>query len=100
VLFRSEQLQRETATAVTGYQFTNATKAVAVESLALAFERGEIRIIPDPTLIAELQAFESERLPSGLVRYGAPNGMHDDCVMALALAHQGIGYSGSWITLI
>lgn len=95
-----EQLQRETAIGVTGYQFTNATKAVAVESLALAFERGEIGIIPDPMLIAELQAFESERLPSGMVRYAAPPGMHDDTVMSLALAYQGLGYSGSWITLI
>jgi len=28
-----------------------------------------------------------ERLPSGSWRYGAPSGLHDDCVIALALAH-------------
>jgi hypothetical protein len=35
-------------------------------------------------------AYESEKLPSGLIRYGAPDGMHDDTVMALAIALYGI----------
>jgi hypothetical protein len=71
---------------VIGFQFTNATKADIVERLALAFERGELEILNDPVLTAELQAFESEKSPSGLTRYGAPEGLHDDCVMSLALA--------------
>ena len=57
-----------------------------VESLALAFEREQIEILNDPLLIAELQAFAAERLPGGSTRYSAPEGMHDDMVMALALA--------------
>jgi hypothetical protein len=40
--------------------------------------------------VGELEAYEAERLPSGLLRYGAPEGMHDDCVMSLALAWQGV----------
>ena len=58
-------------------------------SLAAAFEQGNIRILNDPTLIAELQAYEVDRLPSGMVRYSAPDSMHDDCVMSLALAWHG-----------
>lgn len=77
------------------FQTTNATKAQAIDALSLAFERGEIRIIDDAMLIAELQAYEMERLPSGLLRYSAPDGMHDDCVMSLALAWQGREQSGS-----
>jgi hypothetical protein len=57
--------------------------------LALAFERGDLRIINDPVLVAELQAYEMERLPSGLIRYTAPDGLHDDCVIGLALAWHG-----------
>lgn len=82
-----EQLSRE-GLPVRPFTTTNATKAEVVDNLALAFERGDLRILPDPILIAELQAFEAERLPSGLLRYSAPEGMHDDCVMALALAWQ------------
>lgn len=68
------------------FQTTNATKAAVIDGLALAFERGDLAILPDPVLIAELQAYEAERLPSGLIRYGAPAGLHDDCVISLALA--------------
>lgn len=80
-----EQLQA-VGLPVVPFTTTAASKQIAVDALALAFERGSIRIIPDATLIAELQAYEAERLPSGMLRYGAPNGMHDDTVMALMLA--------------
>ena len=73
---------------------SNATKHEIITSLQAAFEHDEIRILNDPTLIAELQAFEMERLPSGLVRYAAPEGMHDDCVMSLAFAWYAVADSG------
>ncbi len=72
---------------VSGIQITNAIKTNLVEGLSLAFEQGQIEILDDPVLIGELQAYESERLPSGLVRYNAPDGLHDDCVSALMLAY-------------
>lgn len=78
---------------VVPFTTTNVSKSSAIEALALAIETRELRILPDPVLIAELQAFESERLPSGLLRYAAPAGMHDDTVMALAMAWHGIGSS-------
>jgi hypothetical protein len=65
---------------------TNASKAQAIEALALAFERGDIRILNDPVLVGELVAYQGEPLASGLLRYGAPSGQHDDAVMALAMA--------------
>jgi hypothetical protein len=76
---------------VIGVQLTNVSKANMVESLALAFEQTELEIINDPVLVGELLAYEMERLPGGLIRYGAPAGMHDDTVMALALAWAGVG---------
>ena len=71
---------------VRDFTTTNASKAELVEGLAAAFEQGNIKIIHDPVLIAELQAFGAERLPGGMTRYSAPSGGHDDCVMSLALA--------------
>jgi len=76
---------------VRAFTTTNASKAAAIEGLALAFERGDIRIPPDSVLMGELQAYAAERLPSGMLRYSAPEGSHDDCVMALALAWYGGG---------
>jgi len=72
------------------FNTTNASKSAAIDALALAFERGDIAIPNDPTLIAELQAYEMERLPSGLYRYSAPEGLHDDHVISLALAWQAV----------
>lgn len=73
---------------------TNATKQTIVDGLALAFEQSRIRIINDSVLINELQAFEATLLPSGLVKYGAPSGLKDDCVMSLALAWYGGHHTG------
>jgi len=83
-----EQLQRA-GLPVTPFTTTNATKAQIIDGLALALERGDLRILNDPTLVGELQSFTMERLPSGLLRYTAPAGLHDDCVMSLALAWYG-----------
>lgn len=80
-----EQLQRQ-GLPVRPFQTTHATKTVIIDALALAFEQAAIRILPDSTLVNELQAYEISRTPSGLTRYSAPAGMHDDTVIALALA--------------
>lgn len=94
-----EQLQMD-GLPVTAFNTTNATKAAAIEALALAFEKREIAILNDDILIGELQAFEMTRTPSGMVKYAAPAGMHDDAVMSLALAWQGAAYTGAWVTLL
>lgn len=90
-----ERLQRE-GLPVRSFQTTNASKAEIIERLALSFEQASIQILPDPVLVGELQAYEMTRLPSGMVRYGAPEGMHDDCVMSLALCYSACG-AGRWI---
>jgi hypothetical protein len=84
-----EQLARD-GLRVRPFVTTNASKAEAIEALVLAFERGEIKIPNDSALIGELRSFEAKALPSGLMRYEAPTGGHDDAVMALAIAWQGV----------
>jgi len=90
----TEQLQRD-GLRVRPFTTTNATKAAIIDALALAFERQTLEILDDPILVSELQAYESERLPSGLIRYSAPESMHDDCCMALAMAWYGVGKGNS-----
>jgi hypothetical protein len=92
-----EQLTRD-GLRIQPFTTSNASKAQVIESLALAFERADIRIVNDPVLVSELVAYQAERLPSGLVRYGAPSGQHDDTV--IALAWPGAPFPGSidWCT--
>lgn len=73
---------------------TAGSKKLIIDALALAFERGDITIPNDETLIAELESFTLERLPGGSFRMSAPEGLHDDMVMSLAFAwhaHAGTG---------
>lgn len=71
---------------VRDFTTTSGSKAELIERLASAFDHRGVAITDDIVLITELEAYEAERMASGAVRYGAPSGMHDDCVMSLALA--------------
>lgn len=71
------------------FRTNQASKIQIVEQLALAFEQDAIGLTDHAIMVGELESFTSTRLPSGLVRYGAPSGMHDDCVMALAIGWNG-----------
>lgn len=70
---------------------SNTSKAQIIETLAAAFDHRSISIYDDRALIDELEAYEGDRLPSGQMRYGAPDGVHDDMVMSLALAWTACG---------
>lgn len=72
--------------------FTNASKQQLIESLAVTIEHQGIHF-PDPegceetqVLVDEMNAFQYELTKTRLVRYSAPEGYHDDCVISLALA--------------
>jgi len=70
---------------------TSASKQMAITRLQAAFEHGEIKILNIPGQIGELLSFESRRSPSGSFTYSAPEGMHDDYVMSLAIGWYAIG---------
>jgi hypothetical protein len=69
---------------------TSVSKQAAIQDLQAALEHSEITILNDLVQINELQSFEGERTPSGAWKYGAPEGMHDDTVMAMAICWHGI----------
>jgi hypothetical protein len=65
-------------------------KSNLVMMLAIAFETGEVGIVNDPIMIGELESYAYEITRTGKFSYSAPDGSHDDCVMALALAFYGV----------
>lgn len=83
-----EALQADGAVNFTGYVFSSPSKQRLMEGLAAAISGPEIWIASVATL-SELRSFEYEYTRTG-VRYSAPAGMHDDCVMSLALARQAL----------
>ena len=80
---------------VWAWDATNASKANLVQSLGIAIERGDITLLDDQVQTGELLAYEAKVLPSGMLRYGAPSGQHDDTVIALGLAYLGAQRDGS-----
>jgi terminase large subunit-like protein len=71
------------------YALTSRSKAALVDSLSLLLEQKQI-VLPRaelcPELLEELEAFEYSVTDAGTVKTGAPGGVHDDAVIALALA--------------
>lgn len=66
----------------------NTLKKEMIEKLVVGFEQREITIPNNDTLIRELQAFScSYNHSTGTVKYSAPSGLHDDCVISLAYAY-------------
>ena len=74
------------STRVNPYLITTANKKELVDNLAVAIENREICIPDIPEFINELQIYAYTMTSSRNVQYNAPEGYHDDCVMALALA--------------
>ncbi len=77
------------------FMTTSKTKPPLIESLALAIERGDLRLLDDPVLRSELENFSLQPLPGGSFRYTAPPGAHDDTVISTALAWRATQYAGS-----
>lgn len=71
-----------------GFNTTLQSKAILIDAFALALERTDILLLPDQVGQAELQAYERTTTKTGASSYGAPDGMHDDTVIARALAYQ------------
>lgn len=80
-----EDLQKK-FTQMHGFKFTATSKQQLLEGLASAIQTKTISY-PNNIIKQELEIFEYTFTPTG-VRYSAPQGFHDDCVIALALANK------------
>jgi hypothetical protein len=94
-----EALQAE-GLPVRPFQTTAQSKTPLIDGLALGIEQRELALLPDPTLLHELESYTLDRLPGGGYRYSAPSGGHDDTVIATALAWHGVRYGGARIDFI
>lgn len=86
---------------VYGFATTASSKPPLIENLVLCFEREEGKFIADPIGTAELEAFEMKvSANTGRPTYSAPEGVHDDTVIARALMWRAMALRGSWMSLL
>lgn len=74
---------------VVPYELNVASKPAIIDGLAMALEQGKIRLMDIPEQEAELVAYEYQMTRGRTWKTEAPEGMHDDTVIALALAYYG-----------
>lgn len=67
------------------FLFTSTSKQQIMGGLAVAIQQQKVSVL-EGVIRNELESFEYTVTPSGNVRYTAPEGEHDDCVCALAMA--------------
>ena len=68
-------------------------------ALRVAMSQDAISYPPEPVLTGEMAGYHAQALPSGRLKYSAPQGKHDDCVIALALANWARVQGMSWQTV-
>lgn len=79
-----EYLQKDGYSNIQGFTFSASSKQKLMEGLAVAIQNRDIGFT-DGVIRTELEAFEYQLTRTGVL-YSAPEGYHDDCVCALALA--------------
>ena len=83
-----EMLRKKVGNLVQPFTTTTKTKPMIIEELAVDFEQGNISLPDTDYLIDELEAFTYIFDPrTRRVKYSAPEGVHDDCVMSLAICN-------------
>lgn len=90
-----EDLQKK-FNAMLGFKYTGPSKQQLMEGLCASIQKQELFFPAGPKDVIkdELESFEFVYTRTG-VRYNAPQGFHDDCVNALALANKcRIGHKG------
>jgi len=84
---------------VRSFKFTSSSKNPLIQNLSVAIDNRSIEFYPFPELISELEIFGYEVSPMGAVRYNAPDGYHDDCVISLALINELLNNNQDYSTL-
>jgi hypothetical protein len=84
-----ELLKMKVGNLVQPYTTTSKTKPIMIEDLAVSFEQLELSLPNEEYLIDELEAFTYVfDVKTRNVKYSAPEGIHDDTVISLALYNQ------------
>lgn len=85
---------RNSGMRIEGINLDYKTKAEIIQHLGFQIETQSVIYPIGSIVLEELQNYQFTRSPTGLIKYEAASGFHDDCVIALALAVWGQRQSG------
>lgn len=80
------EMLRDLGCKIVPFMWSNSAKAGLVSTMVREVQRGNVTFLADDTpLKKEMSMFEGTVTTGGLLRYEAPKGFYDDCVIAAAL---------------
>lgn len=79
------------ATNILAFHTTLTSKTTLLATLRQALEERDLTLTPDPVQRREMSAFTSRQTATGVWQLSAPEGEHDDTVIATGLAWHGAG---------
>jgi hypothetical protein len=68
------------------FKITGQNKKELIDRLAVSIEQRLITFPNNETLVEELKSYAYFMSDAGNIKFGVPEGMHDDCVISMALA--------------
>ena len=77
------------------FKFTSSSKISLIQNLSVMLDNKQIKYCAWPVLMSELNTYEYVVKADGRFSYNAPTGLHDDCVIALALVASVLKYGYS-----
>lgn len=86
----SQMQAMDCKTTLNPFTTTNLTKAAMMNTLHESLHSGAMAVLDDPIRLKELRVYKSSQTSTGIWQLSAPDGEHDDTVMALGLAVQSI----------
>lgn len=84
-VLKKELRKNKISVQIESFNTTNDSKRKIIENLQLKIQNREITILDNTELKIELVGFSILKTPGGKITYGGV-GVHDDCVMSLAIA--------------
>ncbi|HEY0072991.1 MAG TPA: hypothetical protein VGB77_02740, partial [Abditibacteriaceae bacterium] len=78
------------------FKFSSSSKEQLINNMAMRIEQNEAQLMDIAVQTGELRAYEYQMSKSGNLKMNAPEGQHDDCVCALALAYWGLKNRTKW----
>lgn len=83
------ELLRQQGCNIVPFKWSNESKQALVSVMVREVQKGEVRFLKDDEpLKKEMGMFEGSISPGGLLKYEAPKGFYDDCVISAALLIQ------------
>lgn len=89
-LLRKEVVKQHASIQIVEFNTNNTNKREIIQYFIVQVQNRTMTILDDPELKLEMSVLQQQKTNSGKITYNATQGYHDDCIIATALALEGM----------